>query len=79
MEYAKKIINPRPQVNEELIAKCAEMRDVLSVSAVFSDAFKRDGVMDHEIKFRSSNKPFIGSVQAFFCIPEGGESSRWQG
>lgn len=62
MEYAKKIINPRPEVNEELIAKCAEMTDTLSVSAVFSDAFKRDGVMDHEIKFRSSNKPFIGTA-----------------
>ncbi len=62
MEYAKKIINPRPNINEELIAKCAEMTDVLSVSAVYSDAFKRDGVMDHEIKFRSVNKPFIGTA-----------------
>ncbi|UGA56799.1 RraA family protein [Vibrio sp. VB16] len=62
MEYAKKIINPRPIINEELYAKCAEMKDTLSVSAVFSDAFKRDGVMDHEIKFCSCNKPFIGSA-----------------
>lgn len=62
MEYEKKIINPRPEINEELIAKCAEMTSTLSVSAVFSDAYKRDGVMDHEIKFRSLNKPFIGTA-----------------
>ncbi|EIV8491819.1 hypothetical protein MA617_003284 [Vibrio vulnificus] len=63
MNYEKKIINPRRQdLDEDLIKQCVEMKDTLSVSAVFSDAFKRDGVMDHEIKFRSVNKPFIGTA-----------------
>ncbi len=62
MEYEKKIINPRPKVNETLVKKCQEMTSVLSVTAVFSDAQNREGVMDHEIKFRSVNKPFIGTA-----------------
>jgi regulator of RNase E activity RraA len=62
MEYETKIINPRPVINEELVKKCQEMTSVLSVTAVFSDAQNRQGVMDHEIKFRSVNKPFIGSA-----------------
>ncbi|PMO30108.1 RraA family protein [Vibrio breoganii] len=63
MDYEKKIINPRREgLDEELLANCAEMTNVLSVSAVFSDALNRDGVMDHEIKFRSTNQPFIGTA-----------------
>lgn len=63
MKYEKKIINPgRQDLDVELIANCVEMKDTLSVSAVFSDAYKRDGVMDHEIKFRTVNKPFIGTA-----------------
>ncbi len=62
MEYEKKIVNPRPKINEALVKKCQEMTSVLSVTAVFSDAQNRDGVMDHEIKFRSVNKPFIGTA-----------------
>jgi len=62
MDYETKVINPRPAINEELVKKCQEMTSVLSVTAVFSDAQNRQGVMDHEIKFRSVNKPFIGSA-----------------
>lgn len=62
MEYEQKVINPRPEVNVELVKKCQEMKSVLSVTAVFSDAQNREGVMDHEIKFRSVNKPFIGTA-----------------
>ncbi len=62
MEYERKIINPRPNIDEELVKKCQAMTSVLSVSAVFSDSLKREGVMDHEIKFRSVNKPFIGTA-----------------
>ncbi|MEH6452135.1 MAG: RraA family protein [Psychromonas sp.] len=62
MEYETQIINPRPSINEELVKKCQEMTNVLSVTAVFSDAQNRQGVMDHEIKFRSVNKPFIGTA-----------------
>jgi len=62
MQYETKIINQRPTINEELVKKCQEMTSVLSVTAVFSDAQNRQGVMDHEIKFRSVNKPFIGSA-----------------
>jgi len=62
VEYEKKIINPRPKIDEALVKKCQEMTSVLSVTAVFSDAQNREGVMDHEIKFRSVNKPFIGTA-----------------
>ncbi|MEH6473981.1 MAG: RraA family protein [Halopseudomonas sp.] len=62
MEYEQKIINPRPKIDTDLVKKCQEMTSVLSVTAVFSDAQNREGVMDHEIKFRSVNKPFIGSA-----------------
>lgn len=62
MEYEVKIVNPRPEINEALVKKCQEMTSVLSVTAVFSDAQNREGVMDHEIKFRSVNKPFIGTA-----------------
>ncbi len=62
MEYERKIINPRPNIDEELVKKCQAMTSVLSVSAVFSDSLNREGVMDHEIKFRSVNKPFIGTA-----------------
>lgn len=60
MKYEKEVINTRRELDQDLLDKCAEMTSVLSVSAVFSDALNRDGVMDHEIKFRSMNKPFIG-------------------
>ena len=69
MEYEKKIINPRPEINDELVKKCQQMTSVLSVTAVFSDAQNREGVMDHEIKFRSVNKPFIGSALTVKLTP----------
>ena len=62
MEYEQTIINPRPDINESLVKKCQAMTSVLSITAVFSDAQNREGVMDHEIKFRSVNKPFIGTA-----------------
>ncbi|CCN35051.1 putative Dimethylmenaquinone methyltransferase [Vibrio nigripulchritudo SFn27] len=62
MEYEKKVILPRPDVDQDLIKKCQAMTSVLSATAVFSDAQNRDGVMDHEIKQRSVNKPFIGTA-----------------
>jgi regulator of RNase E activity RraA len=62
MEYEQKLVNPRPEINAALVKKCQEMTSVLSVTAVFSDAQNREGVMDHEIKFRSVNKPFIGTA-----------------
>ena len=62
MEYETKIINPRPEIDTQLVAKCQAMTSVLSATAVFSDAQNREGVMDHEIKFRSVNKPFIGTA-----------------
>jgi|TARA_B110000483_G_scaffold125911_1_gene151277 regulator of RNase E activity RraA len=62
MKYETRIMNPRPQIDEALVKKCQEMTSVLSVTAVFSDAQNREGVMDYEIKFRSVNKPFIGTA-----------------
>jgi len=69
MEYEKKIINPRPIINVELVEKCQAMKTVLSISAVFSDAQNREGVMDHQIKFRSVNKPFIGTALTVKLTP----------
>ncbi len=69
MEYEKKVVNPRPEVDAALIKKCQSMKSVLSITAVFSDAQNREGVMDHEIKFRSVNKPFIGTALTVKLTP----------
>lgn len=55
-----KIIHPRPDINEDMIAKFTAMKDVLSISCVMTDAQDRDNVMRSDIKFRTVNKPFIG-------------------
>ena len=55
-----KIINPRPEINVEMMAKFTAMKDVLSISCVMTDAQDRDNVMRSDIKFRTVNKPFIG-------------------
>lgn len=55
-----RIINPRPEINTEMMAKFTAMIDVLSISCVMTDAQDRDNVMRSDIKFRTVNKPFIG-------------------
>ena len=56
----KKVINPRPKIDDEMIAKFTAMKDVLSISCVMTDAQDRDNVLRSDIKFRTVNKPFIG-------------------
>lgn len=56
----KKILNPRPEINAEMMAKFTAMKDVMSISCVMTDAQERDNVMRSDIKFRTVNKPFIG-------------------
>ncbi|WP_343247213.1 RraA family protein [Diplocloster hominis] len=56
----KKIINPRPQIDETLIKPFRDMEDVLSLSCVVGDAMERDNVMRPDIKPRSIEKKIIG-------------------
>ena len=55
-----KIINPRPDIDAEIMAKFVVMKNVLSISCVMTDAQDRQNVMRSDIKFRTVNKPFIG-------------------
>ena len=56
----KKIINPRPLIDETLIKPFRDMEDVLSLSCVVGDAMERDNVMRPDIKPRSIEKKIIG-------------------
>ena len=56
----KKLIHPRPQLDEALLAKFAALKSVISVSCVVGDALERDGIMDSTMKMRSVATPFIG-------------------
>ena len=56
----KKIIESRPELDENLVKKFSSLEKVMSVSCVVSDCMERDGVMSSELKMRSVNKPFIG-------------------
>lgn len=52
--------NPRPFIDEALIAPFRGMKDVLSLSCVVGDAMERNQVMDHEMKPRGADKKIIG-------------------
>ncbi|CAG9222553.1 Regulator of RNase E activity RraA [Paraburkholderia tropica] len=54
------IINPRPELNADLIARFVAMADVMSLSCVVSDAFERNGTMRHDIKPRAADHKIIG-------------------
>jgi regulator of RNase E activity RraA len=56
----KKVINPRPEVNQVLIEKFKEMEQVLSLSCVVGDAQERNQIMRSDMKPRSVNKKIIG-------------------
>lgn len=56
----KKIINPRPEINEKLIKPFRDMEDVLSISCVVTDAMERDNVMKPYMKPRAYDKKIIG-------------------
>ncbi|CAM2160376.1 MULTISPECIES: RraA family protein [Paraburkholderia] len=54
------IINPRPELNTDLIARFVAMADVMSLSCVVSDALERNGTMRHDIKPRAAAHKIIG-------------------
>lgn len=54
------IINKRPEVNDELIARFVAMADVMSLSCVVSDAIVRQGTMRHDIKPKGADRKIIG-------------------
>ena len=56
----KCIINPRPEIDENLIKPFREMEDVLSLSCVVGDAMERDNVMRHDMKPKAADKKIIG-------------------
>ncbi|WP_317855217.1 RraA family protein [Chakrabartyella piscis] len=56
----KKIINPRPEIDETLIKPYRDMEDVLSLSCIITDAMEREGVMRPDMKPRAADKKIIG-------------------
>lgn len=56
----KKIINPRPEINEALVKPFREMEDVYSISCVVGDAMERDNIMRHDMKPKAADKKIIG-------------------
>jgi regulator of RNase E activity RraA len=56
----KKVINPRPEIDETLIKPFREMDDVYSLSCVVGDSMERDGVMRHDMKPKAADKKIIG-------------------
>ena len=56
----KRIINPRPDIDEALVKPFREMEDVLSISCVVGDAMSRDNVMHHSMKPKAADKKIIG-------------------
>lgn len=56
----KQIINKRKELDESKIKKFRDMKDVLSISCVVSDAMHRDNTMKSYMKPRAANKKIIG-------------------
>lgn len=56
----KKIICPRPDIDEGLVRPFREMENVLSLSCVVGDAMERCNVMHPDIKPRAADKKIIG-------------------
>ena len=56
----KCIMNPRPDIQEELIKPYKEMEDVYSLSCVVGDAMEREQVMRHDMKPKAADKKIIG-------------------
>jgi len=56
----KKIMNPRPNIDESLIKPFRDMDDVLSLSCVVGDAMERSNVMRHDMKPKAADKKIIG-------------------
>lgn len=56
----KNVVNPRPNIDENLMKPFREMEDVLSLSCVVGDAMERDNVMCHDMKPKAADKKIIG-------------------
>jgi regulator of RNase E activity RraA len=65
----KNIVKPHAKVNQKLIDKFLEMKNVYSLSAILSDAQERDNVMRHTIKQRTVNKRIIGPALTVKLTP----------
>ncbi len=55
-----KIINPRPDIDENLIKPFRDLEDVMSLSAVISDCVDRDHTMKPYMKPKAADKKIIG-------------------
>lgn len=58
--YESKTVNPRPAIDEALIAPYRQLYDVLSVSCVVSDSMDRANTMDCGIVSRAATRKIIG-------------------
>lgn len=58
--YETKVVNPRPSIDESLVAPFRNLYDVLSISCVVSDSMDRANTMDCGIVPRGANKKIIG-------------------
>ncbi|MEI8199618.1 MAG: RraA family protein [Eubacteriales bacterium] len=56
----KKIIEPRPEIDEAKIKPFRDMSDVLSLSCVISDSMERDNTMRTYMKPKAADKVIIG-------------------
>ncbi len=56
----KKIIKPRPAIDENLIKPFRDMSDVLSLSCVVGDSMERDNLMHPYMKPKAADKVIIG-------------------
>ncbi len=65
----KNILKDHVEVNQDIIDKFLEMKDVFSLSAVVSDAQERDNVMRHDIKPRTVNRRIIGPALTVKLTP----------
>jgi regulator of RNase E activity RraA len=56
----KKIVNPRPPIDEAKIKPFRDMYEVLSLSCVVGDAMQRNQIMRHDMKPKAAPKKIIG-------------------
>jgi len=72
-------MNPRPDIQEELIKPYKEMEDVYSLSCVVGDAMEREQVMRHDMKPKSINKKIIGPAITVKLTAGKADSRRYRG
>lgn len=65
----KKILNPRPKIDRDVVAQFVAMKSVLSISCVVGDAQERNNIMHSSIKLRTVNTAFIGTALTVRLTP----------